>query len=163
MIAETLNINREGVRLILTAKIVPRSVDPSLRQRNLTHINSHSLFFFSFFPPFRNSIVFLERTAYSHSTASSECFLFSVIKSFIRESHYERVEGIRKVTTTILNNVHWIKFRKCCDSWNQCWVQVQQQEGPLQFRLRFNTMLPVIAVSLFICQTSFSFLRDNIN
>jgi hypothetical protein len=44
--------------------------------------------------------------------------LFSTMKNHLKGSHFEIVEEIQKVTTTVLNKLQENDLWKCFDSWN---------------------------------------------
>jgi hypothetical protein len=67
------------------------------------------------------------------------------------------MKEVQKVMTTVLSDLKECNCWKCFISWKQHWNSWRKEPfcRHIQFRIEFNTVLPVSTLSLFICQTSY--------
>jgi hypothetical protein len=104
------------------------------------------------------SIMILEHPTYSPDLAPSDVFLFCIIKNNLKWPHFEIVEEIQDVTTAALYNLQendWLLgVLRQLERTLECCRRELLWQRPLQFKLKFNILLPVSAVSLFNCHTS---------
>jgi hypothetical protein len=61
-------------------------------------------------------------TTYSPDVTPCNFFLFPAMKSHLKESQFETMEEIQKVTMAALYNLHRNDFWKCFNTWKQGWV-----------------------------------------